>query len=97
MVSVSGNFLDEVLMRSKEILNHIHKLGPIEEVLRQLFEWCKDSERLDAWELREQLEDSDFKEEFNVIKTEELIRFLEFILMPNDHCGRIVRDIIEDL
>ena len=62
-----------------------------------MFEWCKDGERLDAWELREEMEDSDFKEEFNVIKTEELIRFLEFVQMPNDHCGRIVRDIIEDL
>ena len=78
-------------------MNHVHKQGPIEEVLRHLFEWCKDWERLDAWELREELEDSDFKEEFNVIKTEELIWLLDFILMPNDHCGRIVREIIENL
>lgn len=34
LVSVAGNFLDEVLMRSKEILNHVHKEGPIEEVLK---------------------------------------------------------------
>lgn len=40
---------------------------------------------------------SDYNEEFDVIKTSELIRFLDFILMPNDHCGKIIWDIIEDL
>lgn len=84
-------------MRSKEILNHLHKEGPIEDCLKQLFEWCKDRERLDTKEQRDEQIDSDFNEETNVISTNELIKMLEFILLPNDHCGWIVWEIIEEL
>ena len=48
LVSVAGNFLDEVLIWTKEILNHVHKEGPIYDTLKNLFEWCKEKSWLDV-------------------------------------------------
>ena len=72
-----NNFLDEVLMRSKEILNYIDQTSTsiVADGLKslQLF-FASD-------------------EEEHLLKTNEVAHLIDFLGMKDDHCIRIIRDV----
>lgn len=82
LFAVPGNFLDEVMQWTKEILNWLDReeTNPVYHGLRKVFNHFNN------------VEDIDMVETDGSVNTKTMLDILDFLRLPNDVCSRIIKD-----